>query len=231
MKIELCVASIEAIDLAGKFEFDRIELCQVLEIGGLTPSIAMQKIAFKKFPNVHVLIRCRQGNFVYSSDEKELMLHDVGESVNLGASGVVIGSLLADFSLDIEFIKTIRQKYPTLELTFHRAFDDLVNPLESLEQLIDLGVTRVLTSGGKANVVEGIQQIQECISRASGRIEIMIGGGINENNISGILAQIEPDAVHFSGTISNDKKSNSLFEEKLLQVDEQKVKNILKKIR
>lgn len=230
MKIELCAASLEAIQIAAKYNFDRIELCQALEIGGLTPSMALQKMAFNLFPNIHVLIRCRSGNFVYSKLEKELMLKDIEESMELGAAGVVVGSLLEDFTLDIDFISTIRKKHPNLELTFHRAFDDLENPLDSLELLIDLGVNRVLTSGGKESVTEGISQIKECVSKSNGRIEIMIGGGINENNISAILDQIKPQAVHFSGTIPNDKKSNSLFEENILVLNENKVINILKNI-
>ena len=231
MKIELCAASIEAIYLAKKYDFDRIELCQALEVGGLTPSVALQKVALNNFANTHVLIRCRCGDFVYSKEEKKLMFNDVEESVSLGVSGLVIGSLLEDLTLDIDFIKTIRKKYPTLELTFHRAFDDLVNPLESIEQLIDLGVKRILTSGGEVVVSKGIKQVKECISRAKGRIEIMIGGGINENNISSILTDIEPDAVHFSGTILSDKENSSLFDEKLFVLNEDKLVKILNNLR
>lgn len=227
MKIELCVASPESIHLAKKYTFDRIELCQSLEIGGITPSLGMQQMTLDLFANTHVLIRCRAGNFVYTSEEKEIMLKDIEVSAKLGVAGVVVGALQEDFSIDLSFIQSIKEKFPHLELTFHRAFDELKNPLEALEQLIDLGVKRILTSGGKHSVSEGLQQLKKCIEVANKRIEIMIGGGINEKNVKAILEEIKPDALHFSGTVLKKKQDTSLFSEDLLEVNEAKIKAIL----
>lgn len=227
MTIELCVSSLEAISLASKFDFDRIELCQALEVGGLTPSLALQKTALESFPNTHVLIRARAGNFHYSEAEKELMLADIQACYEIGIPGVVVGSLTNENEVDLEFIQNIKKRFPSLELTFHRAFDDIKKPLEALEQLIELGVKRILTSGGKKSVSEGLEQLKSCISHANGKIEIMIGGGINSSNISTILKEIKPNAVHFSGTNLQKSQDNSLFSEDLLIVDEEKIAQIL----
>lgn len=230
MKIELCVSSLEALSLASKFNFDRIELCQALEVGGLTPSLAFQQIALKSFPNTHVLIRSRAGDFIYSDAEKELMLKDIQASFEIGIPGVVVASLTKEKTVDIEFIKKLKNQFPSLEITFHRAFDDIKKPIEAIDQLIGLGVKRILTSGGQTSISEGIEQVKSCILQAKGQLEIMIGGGINPTNISSVLNELKPNAVHFSGTILKKSKTDSLFSEDLLVVDEEKIKAILKAI-
>ncbi|MGV3631111.1 MAG: copper homeostasis protein CutC [Bacteroidota bacterium] len=231
MKLELCAAEPAAIELAKKYGFDRIELCQALECGGLTPSPGLQRKALRSGVETHVLIRCRSGNFCYSASEKELMLEDISDAAALGIPGVVIGSLNKDHSIDADFVRQVRQSFPQLELTFHRAFDDVSDPMRALEDLIGLGVKRILTSGGKSSVAEGLEQLQELISLSAGRIEIMAGGGIRVDNIGLVLESIHPDAIHFSGTEMRKANGNSLFDSDLPEVSETKISALLEQIR
>lgn len=227
MKIELCAASIEAISIAKKYEFDRIELCQNLEQGGMTPSPGFIEYALACGLETHVLIRPRSGGFVYSRDEIEIMLRDILECKNLGANGVVIGAL-NEFGLIDEFaLELMVEKAQGMEITFHRAFDDCTNWQKGLEVLIKAGVHRVLTSGTAKNADTGIPILTNMKELAHGRIEIMCGGGVNAENIKRILTEVNPDAIHFSGTVKAIQDEESLFSESILKIDEKRVKRIL----
>ena len=232
MKIELCSSSIESLFFAKEFKFDRVELCQSLEIGGLTPSLAFQEFALSlnSFES-HTLIRCKAGGFIYSDLEKKIMLKDMENSVKLGINGLVVGAINSKKEIDIDFMKEIKSNFPAIELTFHRAFDDLKNHEIELEKLIDLGFKRILTSGGKKSVLEGRETIQKIISKANKRIEIMLGGGIKAENISEIINLSKPDAIHFSGTEFKLVDEESLFSEKLLLPNRTKIEGILKGIK
>lgn len=231
MKLELCAAETTALELAVKYGFNRVELCQALECGGLTPSMSLQRKALRLGLETHVLIRCRAGNFCYTEAEKKLMLEEIADAASLGVQGVVIGSLREDHSIDGDFVKKVRHNFPQLELTFHRAFDDVAHPNKALEELIALGVKRILTSGGKSSVAEGLGQLKELITQAGGRIEIMAGGGVKVENIREILLAIWPDALHFSGTEAQKTEGKSLFDTELLQVSEEKISALLREIK
>lgn len=231
MKLELCAAEATALELAVKYGFDRVELCQALECGGLTPSLSLQRKALRLGLKTHILIRCRAGNFCYSETEKSLMLDEISDAAALGVQGVVIGSLLENHCIDGDFIREVKQGFPQLELTFHRAFDDVASPAEALEELIGLGVKRILTSGGKSSVADGLEQLKQLILQAGGRIEIMAGGGVKVENIRGILQTIWPDALHFSGTELQRTNGKSLFDSDLLQVSEAKISALLREIK
>jgi len=227
MKIELCAASIEAISIARNYEFDRIELCQNLEQGGMTPSPGFIEYALACGLETHVLIRPRSGGFVYTRDEIEIMLRDILECKNLGANGVVIGAL-NEFGLIDEFaLELMVEKANGMEVTFHRAFDDCTNWEKGLEVLIQAGVHRVLTSGTAKNADTGIPILSRMMNAANGRIEIMCGGGINAENVKRIITEVAPDAIHFSGTVKAIQDEDSLFSESILKVDEKRVKRIL----
>ncbi len=231
MKLELCVADPAGLEMAVKYHFDRIELCQALECGGLSPSLALQAKALQFGLNTHVLIRCRAGNFCYSPEEKEWMLREMGDAVALGVQGLVIGSLNDDHSIDRDFVREVKRRFPEPELTFHRAFDDLRDPFRGLEELFELGVARILTSGGKKQVGEGLSQLKQLIRQAEGRIEIMAGGGVSTSNIAQVLTEIRPDALHFSGTELCKANGKSMFDADLLQVSEAKIQALLSKIK
>ena len=227
MELELCAASIEAVQLAKIYNFNRIELCQNLEQGGITPSIGMIQTALKFNIDTHVLIRPRIGNFNYSEEEKEIILSDIKNLNTLSIKGFVVGALNLKNELYIDFLNQIKSIQSTLDLTFHRAFDDIQNWKLAIDQLIELGFKRILSSVGKSTVDEGFEQLQEMVQYANGRIEIMTGGGINSMNIKKIATEINPSAIHFSGTSLLKPNDTSLFSTDQLIADETKIESIL----
>jgi copper homeostasis protein len=234
MKIELCSASIEALLLAEKYNFDRVELCQALEHGGLTPSIGFQQksLSFSRF-ETHVLIRCRAGGFCYNQLEKEIMLADMKESVKLGVHGLVIGALILKNGikeLDVPFLEKIKLKFPQTELTFHRAFDEVENKEAAVLTLKKIGFNRILCSGGMNPISENFMSLKAIQKKAQDKIEIMLGGGLNPENIKSICSEISPDAIHFSGTLIHKTHQNSNFDLDLLLPSEKKIEEILKKL-
>lgn len=231
MKIELCAGSLEAISLANLFPFDRIELCQGLEVGGLTPSFGLFEFA-KQNTNkeLHILIRPRIGNFHYSNTEKELILRDSKYFVQTGCKGIVVGALTEQATLDLDFLKKVKQLIPNSELTFHRAFDEIKDKKEALQQLIDLGFNRILSAGTKTEIRENITELKELVQLSNKQIEIMIGGGITETNVTNLIQQIQPNAIHFSGTKLQKNETNSLFNDALLLPNLEKITAIFQQI-
>lgn len=227
MKLELCAATIEAIKLAGELEFDRIELCQNLEQGGTTPSYGMIEYAIACGLETHVLIRPRPGNFIYDESEMEVMLRDIQNCREMGAKGVVIGALNSAGEIDRFFLNRAIKKAQGMEVTFHRAFDDSSDWKGSLELLIDHKVNRLLSSGMATNADVGIPILRQMMNFASGRIQVMAGGGVNAANISRIIKEVNCDAIHFSGTAKFQMDEESLFSDPVLKVDPKKVKRII----
>ncbi|MDX2360917.1 MAG: copper homeostasis protein CutC [Crocinitomicaceae bacterium] len=230
MKRELCAASIEAIQIAKELEFDRIELCQNLEQGGITPSPGFIDYAIAYGIETHVLIRPRSGGFQYNWDEVEIMLRDILECKILGAQGVVIGALDEYGLIDEKAIGLMVEKAGDMDVTFHRAFDDTHNFEKSIDTLVDLGVKRILSSGLGSNVDKGMENLKQMMKYAEGRIEIMPGGGVNLNNIKKIVDEVSPDGIHFSGTKKHLLDEESMFSETILKTDPGKVKKLLEQI-
>jgi copper homeostasis protein len=230
MKKELCAASVKAIHLAKKYNFDRIELCQNLEQGGTTPSIGMIQFAVSSAVKTHVLIRQRIGDFIYSQDEIQVMITDVKRCNLLGVKGVVVGALTERKEIDLATIVKMLESVEDLEFTFHRAFDDIVDWKKAMDLLIQLKFKRILTSGGASTVDEGFQKLKEIVEYAKGRIEIMAGGGVNSHNIKKIISEIKPNAIHFSGTTVSKQTTSSLFSTDYLEVNEEIVKGILEHV-
>lgn len=231
MKLELCAASIEAITLAKSLDFDRIELCENLEQGGLTPSAGMITYALENGLDTHVLIRPRAGGFCYSPEEIAVMERDLAFCQQAGVQGVVVGILKSNFDLDIEALATLKQQFPDFEWTFHRAFDESIDWKRSMDYLIKLGFHRILTSGFASHVDIGLPNLKEMRQYADGRIEIMAGGGVNAGNIAKIAREAQPDAIHFSGTSKVLLDEDSAFSETVLKVDEHRVVRILESAR
>lgn len=229
MKIELCAASEIAIEIASNYGFDRIELCQQLEIGGITPSVGLQLFAKSRI-ETHVLIRPRGGNFVFSSAEKEVMLMDIAAVKNNGLSGVVIGALTDENTLDEDWLREACKVAGNLELTFHRAFDEVNDWQSALESLISLGFHRILTSGQASNALLGKALLTQFLAFANKRIEIMAGGGIQVSNIAEIQSEVCPNAIHFSATEWKQIGDGSRYEINALCVSESKVQTLLKAI-
>lgn len=227
MKLELCAASLAAIHLAKSLNFDRIELCQNLEHGGITPSFGMIEYAIAYGIETHVLIRPRPGGFFYSEDEQEIMLREIINCKEMGTSGIVIGALTEVGAIDEDFLKKVMQKAVGMEVTFHRAFDDCYDWKKALTVLINHGVNRVLTSGLARNVDLGMSVLKEMKAFSAGKLQVMIGGGISAANVAKLNKEIHPDAIHFSGTTKMQLDEESLFSENVLKVDEARVKRIL----
>lgn len=231
MKIELCAASVKAIKLAKELNFDRIELCENLVQGGITPSAGRIEYALETGIETHVLIRPRPGGFYYSKEEISIMTADIKNAKKMGANGVVVGALNNYRAIDEEALKGFIDAADGIEVTYHRAFDDCVLDWQKrLDILINSGVTRLLTSGLASNISNGIPVLKEMKSYIDGKIQLMPGGGINASNVSKIIKEVEPDALHFSGTVKTVVDEESFFSETFLAVDENRVKRILDEI-
>jgi len=188
MLLEICANSYQSAKNAETAGAHRIELCQELSIGGITPSYGLVKQVIHNLDiPVFVLIRPRGGNFVYSDAEFQIMKHNIQSCKDLGchvpiAIGIVSGVLNTNKTIDIKRTRELVELSKPLPFTFHRAFDELINPKEALEQLIDLGVERVLTSGQKTSAEKGISLLKELHEISNGRLIILAGGGINSEN-------------------------------------------------
>ena len=227
MKLELCTASIEAVQLAKKHVFSRIELCQNLEQGGMTPSSGLIEYALACGVETHVLIRPRPGGFNYNDEEIEVILRDICKCKKIGVQGVVVGVLDERGLIHEDAMRMIRKHASGIKLTFHRAFDDTCDYKKSLDTIINLGVDRVLSSGLARNVDIGANVLKEMKEYAGSRIEIMLGGGVNASNIAQLVTNVNPDAIHFSATKKQIIDEGSTFSETILRVDEDKVKTLL----
>ena len=167
---------------------DRVELCSALFLGGLTPSLGslVQVKQLAKIP-VMAMNRPRAAGFCYSETEFAVMERDADLLFEHGADGIVFGILNDDGRIDIERTRALRKRIGSRQAVFHRAFDVTPDPFRTLEELIDLGITRVLTSGQKNGAPEGSTLIKRLIDHARGRIEILPGAGIDLNNAQSSL--------------------------------------------
>jgi len=175
----------------------RIELCANLSDGGTTPSAGLMAMATGRTRiQVFALIRPRGGGFVYTDDELAVMEHDIELGLSVGVLGFAVGALTSDAGIDAARTSAFVRAANGALVTFHRAFDFAANLSEALEQLIDAGVTRVLTSGGAPTAFEGADSIARLVDQARGRIIVMAGGGIRENNVREIVARTGVSEVH-----------------------------------
>jgi copper homeostasis protein len=178
---------------------DRIELCAALEVGGLTPSQAQVALARERVSlPIHVLVRPRAGDFVYSAEEHATMLADIAHCAALGCEGVVVGALDEDGEVDVVRCRELVDAAAGMELTFHRAIDVSRDLLRSLERAIELGFHRILSSGGAATAPQGADRLRELVERAAGRIAVMPGGGIDAGNVAALAAATGAREFHAS---------------------------------
>lgn len=234
--LEVCCGNLESVDAAVAGGARRIELCSALEVDGLTPPVEWIREVRKRYPSLilHVLVRSRAGDFVYTEEEVETMAVQVEEALETGADGIVIGCLTAGGDVDIpameRLVRTVESYNLAAELmrsdlchaandshffpgpskrvsiTFHRAFDVCKRPFDALEQIIALGCDRILTSGQGATVVEGSDMLRELRKRAAGRIIILPGGGVTPRNAGRILAMTGCTEIHASASETLDGK-------------------------
>jgi copper homeostasis protein len=197
--LEVCVDSADGLAAAFEGGADRIELCSALELGGLTPSYGLMKLAAKVPLPVHCMIRPRGGGFCYGEADIAQMLLDIDMARDLGLSGVVFGALTDDGELDSEFLDRLVRHAEGLDLTLHRAFDCCGPDVDrAIDTAIDLGFDRILTSGGEKTALEGLPALMRIFAKAGNRITIMPGSGINAGNISQLKSRLPLTEVHAS---------------------------------
>jgi len=199
--VEVCVDSVESALAAQDGGANRVELCEDLPEGGTTPSAGLIEVCRERLGiPVHVLVRPRPGDFVYSDLELEVMRRDIALAARFGAAGVVFGALHADGTVDGERTRALIAAARPLSVTFHRAFDFTPDADKALDALIALGVDRILTSGQAATAREGTRILARLVSRAAGRVTILAGGGVNEDNVAEIARRTGVREVHVRAT-------------------------------
>lgn len=201
MKIEIVVYNIESALKAQEGGADRIELCDNPAEGGTTPSYGTIELVRQNVSlDLFVMIRPRGGDFCYSSYEFYGMKRDIDQCQRLSADGVVFGILNPDGTLDKKRCKELIDRARPMKVTCHRAFDMALDPYQTLEDCIEVGFDRILTSGNKLKALDGADLIRDLIKRAEGRISIMPGSGVNENTVEELIAKTKAKEIHFSAT-------------------------------
>lgn len=194
---EACVGNFKEAFEAQRRGARRIELCDNLAEGGTTPSYGTLK-ACKQLLGIPsmVMIRPRGGNFCYSEEEIMIMLSDIEVCKTIGMEGVVFGALTTENTIDMAQMRLLISAAKPLQVVFHMAFDEVGNQAEALEQLISLGVDRVLTKGGSTSAIAGASRIKALVAQANGRIAILAGGGVNAGNYEEIVRLTGVTEVH-----------------------------------
>jgi copper homeostasis protein len=206
--LEVCVGSIADIETAIAVSADRLELCSALELGGLTPSIGLveRAIEISSKPLI-VMLRPRAGGFCYDRHEFAAMLADAERFLDLGASGVAFGVLDRDGKVDAARVREVVERTGAAESVFHRAFDLVSDKRAAVDQLIDAGCNRVLTSGGQPTAKEGANTIRELIAHAAGRIELLPAGEIRAENVVELVRHTGCTQVHMGAGMAVDDHS------------------------
>jgi len=214
MILEVCANSYESAINAEKGGAHRIELCENLSVGGLTPNFVLAKKVISELTiPVFILIRPRDGDFNYSGEEFEQIKKDIIIFKELGCRGIVSGILTKDKNIDVIRTRELIELSRPLEFTFHRAFDEVLNPIHGLHQLIEIKANRLLTSGQDVTAFKGLGLLKELINIAKNKIIIMPGSGVNINNILE-LKKIGSKEIHGSFIKDpNNKNSISDFNE------------------
>jgi copper homeostasis protein len=197
--VEVAVASVEDAMTAQQARADRLELNAALGLGGLTPSLGtLIEVKATVFLPVLVMVRPRPAGFAYSAADFRVMQRDTDLALQHGADGIVLGILTEDGRVDAERCRLLVRQAGKAEVVFHRAFDVTPDPFAALEQLIDLGFRRLMTSGQEETAYNGAGRIAELIERAAGRIEILPAGGINRFTVADVVARTGCTQVHAS---------------------------------
>jgi copper homeostasis protein len=203
--IEICVGDVESAIAAEVGGADRIELCDSLAVGGTTPSAGTiaEACRWLSIP-VHVLIRPRGGDFIYSERELAVMRHDIEAAKALGAAGVVLGILTRDATIDRDRTAALIAAARPLTVTFHRAIDQTQDRGNALDTLVALGVERLLTSGGRCSALEGASSIANLVAHARDRIAVMACGGISAENLQTVARETRVGEVHIGSAVCRE---------------------------
>lgn len=209
--LEVCIDDLAGLEAAIEGGADRIELCSALALGGLTPSLGLMEVAATFDIPSNAMIRPRAGDFVYSEEEIDVMLADIAAARNAGLAGVVLGASLSDGRLDRFVLEALAKAAAGLDLTLHRAFDLVPDITEAVEIAVKLGFSRILTSGGARTAFEGRQGLAQAIAAARGRISIMPGSGVSDENAAEFLA-LGVTEIHASCSAPADAVGGKLLD-------------------
>ena len=205
--LECCVDSVESAIEAEKGGANRIELCSALVIGGLSPSKALfEKVKEQVNIKIHVLLRPRFGDFCYTDFEHEIIKQEIKMFKELGADGVVIGTLKSDGSLNLEQMKELVEEADGMSITLHRAFDMCADPFRTLEEVKELGIHTILTSGQKNSCIDGKDLLGQLIKKANREVDILIGGGVDVSVIPALYESTGATSYHMSGKVTLDSE-------------------------
>ena len=240
---EVCCASLADCKTAQRCGADAIELVTAHLLGGLTPTAGLlHQVKMQVDIPVSAIVRPRAAGFCYSDDDFDVMCSDADELVRLGADGIVFGFLLPDGTLDYERCARFMEHTGDCQTVFHRAIDVVENLCDTADMLINLGVMRILTSGGKENALEGASNIKQLVEHCGDKIQILAGGGIKEDDVAQLIAKTGVRHVHFGCTSyfsdsSTCRNPNLNFgtsilppNESYIAVNEERVLNMLSNI-
>jgi copper homeostasis protein len=215
---ELCADSLESAKAGQAGGADRMELCEQLSIAGVTPSIALLAAVLDEVSiPVHVLIRPRGGDFVYSGAEISLMRRQIEQCKAAGAAGVAVGVLRRDGRVDVERTRELFELARPMKVTFHRAFDEAGDLDQALEDVIASGADCLLTSGGASNVLEGAERIGRLQIQAGDRLEVMAGGGLKLKNLAEVVRRSGVTCLH--GSLARPRNADGLAPASVLEED------------
>ncbi|SFF07446.1 copper homeostasis protein CutC [Sunxiuqinia elliptica] len=194
---EACIENFTQALAAQQAGADRVELCENLAVGGTTPSYGTIKACMEKLEiPPFVMIRPRGGDFTYSAEELEIMQEDIDRCKELRVPAVVFGLLTADGEIDVANTRMLVERARPMQVTFHKAFDELANPLAGIDTLVELGVDRLLTSGTKATAKEGTKILNQLIERANGKLTIVAAGKVTRDNLADLSQAIQTTEFH-----------------------------------
>jgi copper homeostasis protein len=220
--LEICCYNLDSALIAADTGADRVELCADPGAGGTTPGIGLIKTVRKKINiELYPIIRIRGGDFLFSDEEFEVMLHEVEACKAAGCEGVVTGMLLPDGRVDKTHVSRLVAKAYPMGVCFHRAFDWTRNPFEALEDIISIGCERILTSGQQPVAILGVHLIRDLVVQADGRIQIMPGSGVRAENITDLKNATGATQFHSSARIL--KKSTMDFVQPFMTEDQSTV--------
>ncbi len=207
--LEVCCGNWQSVCAAASAGASRIELCSALPLGGLTPSMGLFRQVKAAFPNllVHVLIRPREGGFVYTPEETDIILRDISHFIEAGADGIVCGALLPNGDIDQASLARMVKAAATKNFTFHRAFDYVKSPSDALHSLIELGCTHLLTSGSAASALQGVEHIRAWVEQAGEQLTIIPAAGVNAGNAVEILQKTGAKEIHASCSVRQQADS------------------------